>query len=72
MCESGDESERCKAFDLPARPNDFSQSMPPSTTISQRADISSQPLNIDTVAIKLSRHGALPPALLPDSLFRWA
>jgi len=46
--------------------------MPPSTTISQRADISFQPTNIDTVAIKLSRHGALPPALLPDILFRWA
>ncbi len=67
-----DENVRCKAFDLPARPNDSFQSMPPSTTISQLADISSQPLNIDTVVVKLSRHGVLPPALLPDGMFRWA
>jgi hypothetical protein len=26
----------------------------------------------DTVVIKLSQHGAPPPALLPDSLFCWA
>jgi hypothetical protein len=65
-----DESERCKVFDLPAQPNASSQSTPPSTTISQRADISSQPPNIDTVVIKLSRHGALLPVLLSDGLFR--
>jgi len=46
--------------------------MPPSTAISQSADTSSQPPNTDTVVIKLSRHGAPPPTLLPDSLFRWA
>jgi hypothetical protein len=68
----GDENERCKASDLPAQPNVSFQSMPPSTAISQRADISSQPPNTDTVVIKLSRHGAPPPTLLPDSLFRWA
>ncbi len=49
-----DENERCKASDLLAQPNASSQSTPPSTTISQRADISSQPTNIDTVVIKLS------------------
>jgi len=27
---------------------------------------------IDSVVIKLSQHGALPPALLPDSLYGWA
>ena len=67
-----DENERCKAFDLPAQPNISFQFMPPSTAISQRANISSQPPNTDTVVIKLSRHGAPPPTLLPDSLFRWA
>jgi hypothetical protein len=66
------ENERCKASDLPAQPNISFQSMPPSKTISQRADTSSQPPNTDTVVIKLSRHGAPPPTLLPDSLFRWA
>ena len=66
------ENERCKASDLPAQLNVSFQSMPPSTTISQRADISSQPSNTDTVVIKLSRHGAPPPTLLPDRLFRWA
>jgi hypothetical protein len=30
------------------------------------------PSVIDSVVIKLSRHGALPPALLPDSLYGWA
>ena len=67
-----DENERCKAFDLPDQPNVSFQSMPPSTAISQRADISSQPPNTDTVVIKLSWHGAPPPPLLLDSLFRWA
>jgi len=66
------ENERCKASDLPAQPNISFQSMPPSKTISQRADTSSQPPNTNTVVIKLSRHGAPPPTLLPDSLFRWA
>jgi transposase-like protein len=32
--------------------------------------ISSQPPNIDSVMIKLSRHGALPHALLPDGVLR--
>ncbi len=40
--------------------------------VSLKRDISSQPPNTDTVVIKLSRHGAPPPTLLPDSLFRWA
>jgi hypothetical protein len=36
--------------------------MQPSTTISLRADILSQPPNIETVVIKYSPHGALPLA----------
>ena len=35
-------------------------------------DISSQPPDIDIVVIKLSRHGAPLPALLPDGLLRCA
>jgi hypothetical protein len=65
-----DENERCKASHLPAQPNVSFQSMPPSITISHRADTSSQRPNTDTVVIKLSRDGAPPPTLLPDNLFR--
>ena len=72
MCESDDESVRCKGFDLPGPHSAFFRSMPPSTTISQRADISSQPLNIDAVVIKLSQHGAPLAALLPDGMLHWA
>jgi hypothetical protein len=47
--------------------------MPPSTIISQLADISSLlPPNIDTVVIKPSRHGAPLPMPLPEGTFRWA
>jgi hypothetical protein len=42
--------------------------MPPSTTISQRADISSQPPKIDIAVIKLSRHGTPLPVPLSDGM----
>ena len=44
---------------FPVQPNAFFRSMQPSTTISQRAYISSQPPNTETVVIKHSRHGVL-------------
>ncbi len=72
MCGSDGESGRCKGFDLPGPPSAFFRSMPLSTTISQRADISSQPPNIATVVIKRSRYGAPLPAPLPDGMLRWA
>ena len=67
-----DENERYKAFDLPGPLSAFFRSMPLSITISQRADISSLPPNIDTVVIKLSRNGVPLPALLPDDMLCWA
>ncbi len=67
-----DENVRYKAFDLPAQPNDSSQSTPPSIITSPPDDILYQLSSIVTVVIKLSQRGALPPAPLPDGMLRWA
>ncbi len=72
MFGSEDENALCKAFGLPVQLNVSFRSTPPSITTSHRADISYQPMNTDSVVIKLSRRGAWLLALSTDRMLRWA